>query len=72
MPGMADTIKPNELAGKTGISLPYASQLLSGKRTPSPTLAIAIFRKTGLKFGPIAQASEEDIEAMARVYGEAA
>jgi transcriptional regulator with XRE-family HTH domain len=69
---MTEPLKPTELADRAGISLPYASQILSGARSPSLTMAIGIFRKTGLKFGPIAQATPEDIEVMARVYGEAA
>lgn len=69
---MDTPIKPAELAEQAGISPSYAHMILSGDRTPSLTRAIDIFRKTGLKFGPIANATAEDIEVMARVYGLAA
>lgn len=60
------------LARNAGISVSYASMILSGQRPPSLTTAISIFRKTGRKFGPIATATDEDIEVMERVYGAAA
>ena len=63
---------PRELRDATGISQSYASMILSGDRTPSLALAVSIYRKTGRKFGPISQASEEDIEVLARLQGEAA
>jgi transcriptional regulator with XRE-family HTH domain len=69
---METPIKPAELAEQAGISPSYAHMILSGDRTPSLTTAISIFRKTGLKFGPIKTATDDDIEVMARVYGQAA
>lgn len=63
---------PTELAAAAGISVPYASQIMSGERIPPVATAISIYRKTGLKFGPIADANEEDIEAAARIHGLAA
>lgn len=60
--------KPTSLSAAAGISISYASELLSGKRTPSPVLAISIYRKTGRKFGVIANASASEITAMERVY----
>lgn len=50
-----------------GISESYASQLARAKRTPSQSLALDIFRKTGLKLGPIAQATDAEISVLERV-----
>lgn len=63
---------PSEFAAATGISIPYASQLLNNKRQPSRPLAISIYRKTGRKLGPIADLSEEDIDTLERIDGVAA
>ena len=59
--------KPTDLANEAGISVPYASELLSGKRTPSTRLAIDIFKKTGLRFGALVGASEQEIGALDRL-----
>jgi transcriptional regulator with XRE-family HTH domain len=69
---MSDEPKTTEFAAQAGISMGYASMILRGKRVPPLTTAISIFRKTGRKFGPIATATDEDIEVMERVYGAAA
>lgn len=57
---------PTKFAEAAGISIPYASQLLAGKRTPSQALAIQIFRRTGRKFDPIANYSDETIAEIER------
>lgn len=66
---MAPTPKvtPTELSRSTGISLPYASQVLSGARTPSRATAIRIWRRTGLKLGPIRLATDADLEVLERL-----
>ena len=64
--------KPTEFAAAAGISVPYASQILRGERTPSQQLAISIYRKTGRKFGPIAKATDEEIDVLERVQDRAA
>lgn len=69
---MSDNTTPTAFAATAGISVPYASQLLSGARVPSRPLAISIFQRTGRKFGPIAQLSDEDIATLARIDGLAA
>jgi hypothetical protein len=69
---MSDEPKPTVFAAQAGISIPYASQILSGVRTPSRPLAISIFQRTGLKLGPIAQLSDDDIATLARIDGIAA
>jgi transcriptional regulator with XRE-family HTH domain len=58
---------PTEFASKAGISVPYASELLSGKRTPSTRLAIDIFRRTGRRFGSIVGATDAEIDALDRL-----
>lgn len=58
---------PTAFAAATGISVPYASQILSGKREPSRPLAIQIYRKTGRRFPPIIDLSEEDIDTLERI-----
>lgn len=60
-----ETITPTKLADVAGISVPYASQLLSGVRTPSQTLAIHLFRRSGWKHPTIAIFSDDQLEALA-------
>jgi transcriptional regulator with XRE-family HTH domain len=58
---------PTEFAASAGISVPYASEILSGKRTPSTRLAIDIFKRTGRRFGSVVSASDDDIAALDRL-----
>lgn len=69
---MTDAATPTAFAAQAGISVPYASQLLSGARVPSRSLAIAIFQKTGRKFGPVSDLTDDDIATLARIEGLAA
>lgn len=63
-----DTPKtPTEFAAAAGISIPYASEILSGKRVPSQRLAIDIFKRTGRRFGAIAGASDDEIAVLDRL-----
>lgn len=55
-----------------GISHSYASMILSGARTPPLPLAIRIFQQTGLKFGLLVGASDQQIDVLASVPGLAA
>lgn len=64
--------KPTPLAELLSISTPYASQLLSGARPWPKALAIAAYRKTGTKLGPIADATDEEIDVLERFEGKAA
>jgi hypothetical protein len=76
---MANTdtdLTPTKLARAAGISVPYASQLLKkpgsdGSRTASLQMAIKIFRATGHKLAPIADATEEEIATLERFQGAA-
>lgn len=54
-----------------GVSGPYASQIARNKRTPSPQLALKIFRETGLRFGVFKGANAEETGHLERV-GDAA
>ena len=65
-------VTPKALVEAVNISPSYASMILSGDRVPPMPLAISIWRKLGVKLGPIAEASDDDIEAAARIHGLAA
>lgn len=52
---------------QAGVSEGYSHDLARGNRRPSLSLAIRIFRTTGLKLGPIANAADTDIEVLERV-----
>ncbi len=61
------TLTPTAMANRVGISVPYASQLLSGRRVPSRALAVRIWRGTGQKLGPLTHIEDADIEALERI-----
>jgi plasmid maintenance system antidote protein VapI len=61
MQGM-ETITPTELAKAAGISVPYASQILSGARPASLDIALRIFDSTGVQVGPLANLSKGEIK----------
>lgn len=60
------------LSRDAGISVSYASMIVSGNRDPSLRLAVSIFSKTGRRFGKLALASDSDIASLQRIYGAAA
>lgn len=67
---------PTALAKAVGISVPYACQLLKpvddpGRKVPPTAMAIRIFRATGLRLGPIATATDEEIDVLERYQGAA-
>jgi plasmid maintenance system antidote protein VapI len=43
-----DDLRAGDLVGRIGVSRSYASELLSGKRTPSLGLAVKIEREFGI------------------------
>lgn len=57
---------PTELSGAAGISVSYASMILSERRQPPLGTALSIYDKTGLQFGLLKGASREAIEGMRR------
>lgn len=52
-----------------GVNRSYAWQIANGKREPSQRLAVRIFRATGLKLGPVADLSDEEIAVLEKVHG---
>lgn len=63
---------PTDFAAAAGISVPYASQILSGKRSPAMSLAISIYRKTGRRFGALVDVPDDEIDVLERHQGLAA
>jgi len=58
---------PTELSERAGISVPYASQLLSGAREGcSLATALKIYDATGLQFGILIGLTPEEIEPLRR------
>ena len=55
-----------------GVGKSYASEISSGKRSPSTRLAIRVYRATGLKVGPIANSPETEILALEKHFTRAA
>jgi plasmid maintenance system antidote protein VapI len=71
---MADepkSIRPTDLATALECSVAYASQLLSGARQITLPRAFKILDATGRKLGPLADATDEEIETLRR-FAEAA
>jgi len=60
-------ITPTALSVAAGISVPYASQIIGGIRTPSRKVAIRIYRTVGIKFRPIEKLSDSEIDVLERV-----
>lgn len=55
---------PTELADAAGISVPYASQVLSGERGASLNMAFKIYDATGLQFGILKGLPKETVEQL--------
>jgi hypothetical protein len=62
-----DDLTPTVLARLCEISVPYASQVLSGARDLPRELAVRIYRETGHKLGPLIDATETEIVALERI-----
>lgn len=69
---MENELTPTALAPILGTSIPYASQLLNGKRPWTQALAIKLYRATGAKVGPIAEATPREIAVLERFIKSAA
>lgn len=63
---MIGNIKPTELAGLLDISQPYATQLIRQDRPWTRRLAIALYRKRGVRVGPLVGATDEEIDVLER------
>lgn len=59
--------KPTDLAATIGISVPYASQILTGTRTPSRALAIRCFRLTGWRHAVLTGLDDADIAVLEKL-----
>lgn len=57
---------PTDLARAAGISVPYASQVMSGARPLHRGLALKIWQAFGVKIGPIADATDAEIDVLLR------
>ncbi|HYD12719.1 MAG TPA: hypothetical protein VEC11_07715 [Allosphingosinicella sp.] len=60
-------IRPTDLARDLGCSVPYASQIIAGKRPRTVATALRIQEKTGHKFGPLATATDEEVRLLRRI-----
>lgn len=58
---------PTELSKSANISVPYASQILSGERKPSLKLAVRIYDATGETFGALQGLTPDEIDGVRRV-----
>lgn len=61
-----------ELARRIGRSKSHLSHVLANRKTLSRNTAIAIYRETGEKLGPLAALSDADVEVLARIEAQAA
>ena len=64
---MTQKPKPTQLRDAAKISLPYASQIINGKRPPPRSLAICFYRKLGWKHDSIAGLTDEQIDVLETV-----
>lgn len=61
---MQESITPSRLAAEAGISKGFACDLISLKAAASQPKAIEIYRKTGHKFRPILNMTDEEISQL--------
>jgi transcriptional regulator with XRE-family HTH domain len=59
-----ESVRPTDLAEKLGVSVPYASQLLSGARVPKLELALDMYDRSGVKLGPLKDKTDEQIATL--------
>jgi transcriptional regulator with XRE-family HTH domain len=60
-------LRVKDLHGELGVSKGHASEILSGEAAPSQKLALRIYRRFGVKLGPIAHLSGRDIDTLERL-----
>lgn len=65
-------IRVKDLSDELGISKGHASDILRGETEPSQKLAIRIFRRFGLKLGPIARSSTAEISLLEKILSRGA
>lgn len=54
-------------ADRAGISVSYAHELRAGKKQPDPIKAADIYRRTGHKFGILADAETRDANVLVKL-----
>ena len=64
-------LRPTDVARQLGCSVGYASQLINGVRPLTVATALKIATLTGHKFGPIANATDEEVSLL-RKFAETA
>jgi len=57
-------IKPQDLVDATGVSTGFASLVVRGLKPLPRRIAIRFWKETGQKLGPIASASDAEIEVL--------
>lgn len=58
---------PMALADKLGVSMAYASQLLSGARRPSLKTALHFFGRASIRLGPLVDATDKEIATLLKL-----
>lgn len=61
---------PTELSDAAGISVSYASMILSGDRKPPLGRALSIYDKTGLLFGDLKGLTPDEIRRVRELLSE--
>lgn len=59
-------INRTELAATIGIDRAYLTNIVNGSRKAPLSIAIAIFKETGLQLGPLAGKTKRDISTLER------
>lgn len=63
---MAD-ITPTQLSASARISVPFASQIMNGVRSPSREVAWRIYDGCGLRFGHLQHLTDEQIGMLRKI-----
>lgn len=64
---MTGSLTYTELASKAGISPSYAHQIMNNARIPPLALALQIYDKTGLQYGPLSGLTKREIETARKI-----
>lgn len=59
-------VNRSELAAKLNTDRGYLTNVLNGKRAAHLKLAVSIFKETGIKLGPLAGKSGDEVKALAK------
>jgi transcriptional regulator with XRE-family HTH domain len=59
-------LRVKDLHGELGVSKGHASEILRGEAAPSQKLALRIYRRFGVKLGPLVHATKTEIETLER------